>query len=392
MGGGGGLVWRDGEQSLDAWIEWVRRCLVGDGGFRVIGDVQWPDQPYGRELHSGLDAAGLADVFRGAGVTALYVSTTHGLELSSPGVEIMPVPVGPPGPPLLRAQAEPGGSVRLAAPVRNFAELDAWLTQLSPLLPRPVPARGGSEAPFARPLAGGLLGRPDGIRLCLDTLESRLRRFGNPTSVVSLISSAERLADDTVLLRDPRVVEESTVGTVHELAEALAALERVWSPGGVPDGSPFTGLGIWAGSGVVGSGSRIRVVRIEHGSAQLSITRRRTPELRAEGAATELAIWARPLLDPAVHATAYAGRRRALVTWLERLERAVFGTPARWSVSGGRNEEVPAGPLDASGLGQWLHSRFPQQRVSAGLVTADSLQLDDLLTGTGRLTVTAHRG
>lgn len=391
MGGGGGLVWRDGEQSLDAWIEWVRRCLVGDGGFRVIGDVQWPDQPYGRELHSGLDAAGLADVFRGAGVTALYVSTTHGLELSSPGVEIMPVPVGPPGPPLLRAQAEPGGSVRLAAPVRNFAELDAWLTQLSPLLPRPVRARGGSEAPFAQPLAGGLLGRPDGIWVCLDTLESRLRRFGNPTSVVSLISSAERLADDTALLRDPRVVEETAVGNMHELAEVLAALERVWRPGGVPDGSPFTGLGLWAGSGVVGSAGRVRVVRIDHGSAQLSIARRRVPELRAEGMAGDLSGWARPLLNPAVHATAYAGRRRALVTWLERLERAVFGAPARWSLSGGRDEEVPAGPLDASGLGRWLHSRFPQQRVSVGLVTADSLQLDDLLTATGRLTVTAHR-
>ncbi|WP_328886058.1 hypothetical protein [Streptomyces sp. NBC_00316] len=391
MGGGGGLVWRDGEQPLDAWIEWVHRCLVGDGGFRVVGDVQWPDRPYGRELHAGLDATGLAHVFRDAGVAALYVSTTRGPELSSPTVEIMPVPVGAPGPPLLRAQAEPGGSVQLGAPVRSCAELDAWLTQLSPLLPEPVPARGGSEAPFARPLAGGLLGRPDGIWVCLDTLESRLGRLGDPTSVVSLLSTAGRLAGDTALIRDPRVVDETAVGNVHELAGFLAALERAWSPGGVPDGSPFTGLGIWAGSGVVGSGSRVRVVRIAYGSARLSIARRRTPELQAEGAATELAIWARPLLDPAVHATAYAGRRRALIKWLERLERAVFGAPARWSVSGGRDEEVPAGPLDASGLGQWLHDRFPQQRVSAGLVTADALQLDDLLTATGRLTVTAHR-
>ncbi|MEU8828997.1 hypothetical protein [Streptomyces sp900116325] len=391
MGGGGGLVWRDGEQPLDAWIEWVHSRLVGDGGFRVIGDVQWPDQPYGRQLHSGLDAAGLAHVFRDAGVAALYVSTTRGIELSSPTVEIMPVPVGPPGPPLLRAQAEPGGSVRLGAPVRSCAELDAWLTQLSPLLPRPVPARGGSDAPFARPLAGGLLSRPDGIRVCLDTLESRLRRLGNPTSVVTLVSTAEHLAGDTALLRDPRVVEETAVGNVHELAEVLAALERAWSPGGVPEGSPFTGLAIWAGSGVVGSGSRVRVMRIEYGSARLSIARRRLPELQAEGPAGELVRWARPLLDPAVHATAYAGRQRALVKWLERLERAVFGGPARWSVSGGRGEEVPPGELDASGLGRWLHSRFPRRRVSAGLVTGDMLQLNDLLTGTGRLTVTAHR-
>ncbi|MGW1091676.1 hypothetical protein ACWD4L_36785 [Streptomyces sp. NPDC002596] len=391
MGDGRGLVWRDGEQPLDAWIGWVRTCLVGDGGFRVIGDVRWPDEPYGRQLHSGLDAAGLAKVFRAAGVTALYVSTTRGLALSSPTVEIMPVPVGPPGPPLPRAQVEPGGSVRLGAPVRNCAELDAWLAQLSALLPQPVPARGGSDEPFARPLAGGLLGRPDGIRVCLDTLESRLRPNGNPTSVVSLVATAERLAGDTALLRDPRVVEETAVAHVHELAEVLAALERVWSPGGVPGGSPFTGLGIWAGSAVVGPGSRVRVVRIEYGRARLSIARKRLPELRAEGPVGELARWAGPLLDPAVHATAYAGRRRALVKWLERLERAVFGGPARWSVSGGRDEEVPPGSLDTSGLGQWLHSRFPGQRVSAGLVTADSLRLDDLLTATGRLTVTAHR-
>ncbi|MFF0396563.1 hypothetical protein ACFYSJ_12420 [Streptomyces sp. NPDC005248] len=391
MGGGGGLVWRDGEQPLDAWIDWVHSCLVGDGGFRVIGDVQWPDQPYGRELHSGLDAAGLAHVFRDAGVDALYVSTTRGIELSSPTVEIMPVPVGPPGPPLLRAQAEPGGSVRLGAPVRSCAELDAWLTQLSPLLPQPVPARGGSDAPFTRPLAGGLLSRPDGIRVCLDTLESRLRRLGNPTSVITLVSTVEHLAGDTSLLRDPRVVEETAVRNVHELAEVLAALEQAWSPGGVPEGSPFTGLGIWTGSGVVGSGSRVRVMRIEYGSARLSIARRRVPELQAEGAVGELVHWARPLLDPAVHATAYAGRQRALVKWLERLERAVFGSPAGWSVSGGRGEEVPPGELDASGLGSWLHSRFPRHRVSAGLVTGDMLQLNDLLTGTGRLTVTAHR-
>lgn len=391
MGGGGGLVWRDGEQPLDAWIDWVHSCLVGDGGFRVIGDVQWPDQPYGRELHSGLDAAGLARVFRDAGVAALYVSTTRGIELSSPTVEIMPVPVGPPGPPLLRAQAEPGGSVRLGAPVRSCAELDAWLTQLSPLLPQPVPARGGSDTPFARPLAAwaaqlgltasGVSGHP-GVAAS---------PTGNPTSVITLVSTAEHLAGDTALLRDPRVVEETAVGNVHELAEVLAALERAWSPGGVPEGSPFTGLGIWTGSGVVGSGSRVRVMRIEYGSARLSIERRRVPELQAEGAVGELARWARPLLDPAVHATAYAGRQRALVKWLERLERAVFGSPARWSVSGGRGEEVPPGELDTSGLGLWLHSRFPRRRVSAGLVTGDMLQLDDLLTGTGRLTVTAHR-
>ncbi|WP_392667619.1 hypothetical protein [Streptomyces sp. LN785] len=389
--GGGGLVWRDGEQSLDGWIEWVRRCLVGDGGFRVIGDVRWPDEPYGRQLHSGLDAAGLAEVFRAAGVAALYVSTTRGLELSSPTVEIMPVPVGPPGPPPLRAQAEPGGSVRLGAPVRSGAELDAWLAQLSPLLPHPVPMRGGSGTPFARPLAAGLLARPDGVRVCLDTLESRLRPNGNPTSVVTLVSSAERLAADTALLRDPRVVEETAVRTMHDLAGALAALERVWSPGGAPAGSPFAGLGIWAGSGVVASGSRVRVVRMEHGSARLSIGRTGAPELEAEGPVGELARWARPLLDPAVHATAYAGRRRALVTWLERLERAVFDGPTRWSVSGGHGDEASPGPSDASRLGRWLHSRFPQQRVSAGLVTADSLQLADLLTATGRVTVTAHR-
>ncbi|MFF1836486.1 hypothetical protein ACFVXE_20095 [Streptomyces sp. NPDC058231] len=390
--GGGGLVWRDGERSLSGWIEWVCRCLVGDGGFRVIGDVRWPDEPYGRQLHSGLDAAGLADVFRGAGVAALYVSTTRGLELSSPTVEIMPVPVGPPGPPLLRAQAEPGGSVRLGAPVRDVAELDSWLTQLSPLLPHPIPARGGSDTPFAQPLAGGLLTRPDGIWVCLDTLESRLRPNGNPTSVVSLVSTAERLATDTALLRDPRVVEEIAVRNMHDVAETLAALERVWSPGGVPERSAFAGLGMWAGSGVVGSGSRVRVVRIEHGSVRLSIGRTRAPTLQAEGMASELSCWARPLLDPAVHSTAYAGRLRALVKWLERQERAVFGGPARWRVSGGgKGDEAPPGSLDASGLGRWLHSRFPQRRVSTGLVTADSLQLDDLLTATSRLTVTAHR-
>jgi hypothetical protein len=157
-----------------------------DGGFRVIGDVRWPDEPYGRQLHSGLDAAGLAEVFRDAGVAALYVSTTCGLELSSATVEIMPVPVGPPGPPPLRAQAEPGGSVRPGA----------------------------------------------------------------------------------------------AVGNVHELAEVLAALGRVWSPGGVPGGSPFTGLGIWARSAVVGPGSRVRVVRVEYGRAQVSIARKRLSELR----------------------------------------------------------------------------------------------------------------
>jgi hypothetical protein len=76
---------------------------------------------------------------------------------------------------------------------------------------------------------------------------------------------------------------------------------------------------------------------------RLSIARKRLPEIRAEGPVGELARWAGPLLDPAVHATVYAGRRRALVTWLERLERAVLGGPARWSVSGGRADEVPPG-------------------------------------------------
>lgn len=52
---------------------------------------------------------------------------------------------------------------------------------------------------------------------------------------------------------------------------------------------------------------------------------------------------------------------------------------------------MPPGLPHASGLGLWLHSRFPQQRVSAGLVTADVVGPDDLLTATGRLTATAHR-
>ncbi|MEV0090938.1 hypothetical protein [Streptomyces sp. NPDC050738] len=390
---GRGIVWHAGEQPLGEWIQWVRECLVGDSRFTVVGEVRWEDQPYGRELHTGLDAAALAEVFGGAGIASLYVSTTPGAELSSPTVEIMPVPAaGQQGPPLLRARATPSGRVRLAAPVLSGADLDRWLRQLSPLLPEPVPVREGSTEPFARPLATGLLCRPDHLMVCLDTLETRVRPFGNPSSVVSLISTAERIAQDTALLRHPCVTEPRPVPAVSDLADVLAGLESVWRPGGPHVDSPFTGLGWWAGAHPLPSGSRIEVVRIEHGRARLRMSRKGRSGIDATGPVAELSTWARPLLDQAVHDDAYAGLRRPLARWLEQLERAVFGTGVvRWRVSGLPPGEVGPALLDAPALAQWLHVRFPRARVHVEHLSEEKAELGGLRIDNGRVLVVARR-
>ncbi|WP_329125579.1 hypothetical protein [Streptomyces sp. NBC_01465] len=389
---GRGIVWRAGEQPLEAWLEWVRECLIGDSRFTVIGEVRQEDQPYGRTLHSGIDAAALAEVFAEAGIEALYVSTTRGLELSSPTVDIIPVPDDPQlGPPLLWARATPSGRVRLAAPVLSPADLDRWLRQLSPLLPEPVPVREGSAEPFARPLATGLLCRPDRLMVCVDTLDTRVRP-GNPSSVVELTTTADRLGQDAALLRHPCVLKEQPVPAVSELAAVLAGLESIWSAVPSQADSPFTRLGWWAGAKPLAPGSRIEVVRIEHGSARLRISRKGRFGIDATGPVGELAHWARPLLDPAVHDDAYAGLRRGLATWLEQLQKAVFGAaPVRWRVFGPPPGRLQPGPLDASALAQWLHTHFPRERVYVDSLSGDTIELGGLRADSTRVQIRASR-
>ncbi|MPY60605.1 hypothetical protein [Streptomyces spongiae] len=380
------LVWRAGDGPLADWLERVLELLAGPQpeGYLVRGDVHWPDQPYGRNLHHGLDVPGLAEALTAEGVDALCAITHRGHTPDTGRVSIEPLVWRAPGPqtgtiPVAEAVplGTPAGRVRLSAEVRSLADLGTWLGRLSPLLPTALPDPEWSAAPLRVPLAAAYLHRRDDVMVCVDTLESR-EGIGNPTRQVLLRCDIARLSDDVRLLGERAVVETRHMETVDDMASWLNRLAETWrSP-------PLPKPGRWAGATALPPMSRGQVWSVEDGAPHLLVERKGPRSVFVHGPAAELARWAAPLLEPFVHEDVPASSRRHLARWLRRVEHTLFQGPAIWSVTGVDE------PLDSADLAAWLHAHSPDSRMGVGNIADGTAELLGARTSRGGLTVTGR--
>ncbi|MFE3112804.1 hypothetical protein ACFXKJ_34455 [Kitasatospora indigofera] len=382
------LEWRPGDGPLAAWLELAGELLAGPqpDGYVVRGDVRWPDQPYGVELARGLTPAAVAGLLTAEGVAGLHVRTSGGRRFAEPHLEIAPTAEPGPGPdgPGVRIlhvtpAGVPAGTVPLAGRIRTPAELAGWLGRLSPLLPGGMPGFDWAGTALAEPLGATLLLRRDSVLLTLQPLEAAERNGVDATSRLVLTSRAPDLAEHAALLGPPAVLEERALPTVRDLGRWLGELAAGWGSG--PPPKP----GRLAGAAPLPRATRASVRRIEDGEAELMLRRHGRSELWVRGPAPEVAAWALPLLEPAVHEEAPAGSRRRLTRWLERVGGAVLGGPAVWTVSG------LAAPLSAAELAGRLPALCPGRAFAVDRAGAGELTLGGTRTPDGWVTVTGRR-
>lgn len=382
------LLWRAGDGPMVEWLERVLDLLAGPqpSGYLVRGDIRWPEDPYGRWTHRGLDVPGLAEALTAAGVDGLCALTHYGDTPDTGRVAIEPLvwqELGPRADPVPFAEATPlgtsAGRVRLSTEIRSLAELGAWLGQLSPLLPKAIPDPQWSTEPLSVPLAAVFVHRRDHVLVCVDTLESRQRLGANATRQVLLRSDVARLPAHARLLGGRAAVQTHPVKTVADLASWLNGLAGVWQ------GRPLPKPGMWAGAAPLPPLGRACVWSIEDGAPQLMVQRKGLPEVIVRGPAAELAQWAAPLLAPAVHEGVPASARRRLARWLRQIEDAVFRGPAAWTVT-----DVDT-PLDSADLAAWLNAHCPDGQLGVGTVADGTAELLGARTSHGHLTVTGRR-
>ncbi|OKI30566.1 hypothetical protein [Streptomyces sp. CB03911] len=382
------LEWRAGDGPLAAWLERVTELLAGPqpDGYVVRGDLRWPDQPYGVELARGLTPAGVAELLTAEGVDGLHVRTSGGRLFAEPHLEIAPTAdadLGPDGPGVrilhVAPVGVPAGTVPLIGRIRTPDELAGWLGGLSPLLPGGMPGFDWSRTALAEPLGATLLRRRDSVLLTLQPLEAAERSGVDGTSRLILDSRARDLAGHAALLGTPVVLEERALSTVGELGRWLGELAAGWGS------APLPRPGLLAGAAPLPRATRASVRRIEDGEAELMLRRHGRSELWVRGPAPEVAAWAVPLLEPAVHEEAPAGSRRRLARWLERVGGSVLGGPAVWTVS------AAAAPLSAVELADWLLAHCPGRALAVDRAGAGVLTLGGTRTSDGWVTVTGRR-
>ncbi|MEW2396185.1 hypothetical protein [Streptomyces sp. NPDC046862] len=384
------LVWRAGDGPAGEWLERVLDLLAGPqpDGYLVRGDIRWPDHPYGRWTHRGLDVSGLAEVLAAEGVDGLCALTHDGDAPDTGRVAIEPLvwqDRGPQADPVPFAEATPlgtsAGRVRLSAEVRSLADLGAWLGQLSPLLTDALPDPGWSAAPLDVPLAAAFLHRRDGILVSVHSLESRQRQGAGAGRQMLLRSDATRLPGHARLLGGDAVVQTRPVRTVADLASWLNGLAEAWQV------RPLMRPGAWAGAAPLPPLSRAQVWSIEDGAPVLMVHRKGPRTMMVRGPAAELARWAAPLLEPVVHEDVpVSAHRLRLARWLRQIEGAVFRGPAAWTVP------HVAAPLESAELAAWLHTHCPDGRMGVGGIADGTAELLGAHTSRGAgLTITGRR-
>ncbi|MDX2816924.1 hypothetical protein PV410_31035 [Streptomyces sp. PA03-5A] len=325
------LLWRAGSGELADWLDGVRRKLLGDtvAGYDVWSGPVFPD--YGSVIHRAGDTGALARFLTAAGADALRAITHRGARQGETSVELRVE--GRTGADALRVvpSGERAGTVRLTAPVADPAALAAWLHQLSPLLPVPVPRREAPAHPLPEALAVTLYHRSGDVLIGLEARDGRPAGSGpRPADGRVLVRTRpDTLAHQSGLLLHPAVLERRPVTTAGELARWLGELDAAW--GERPALSALTGRATRA---VLPYGDlRAEVRKIEHGTPLLMVGRPFGPELTASGPPERLARWAGPLLGVVVHQRAASSSRRALVRWLRGVEESVFAGAALWTVT-----------------------------------------------------------
>ncbi|GJF33574.1 hypothetical protein KNE206_62740 [Kitasatospora sp. NE20-6] len=380
------LVWRCGDGPMADWLERVAELVVGPqpDGYRVWGDLRWPDQVYGRVVASGLTPAQLAEVFTAEGFDGLYADTHGGATLDAPTVHIAPLTWedrGPSGQGVRILHAEPagpvGGRVRIAAPLHTPDELTAWMRQLSPVLPDPAPRVDWPASAGTTPLAGTFLHRRDTLLLCLDTLESR-QRPGNASNRLRLHIPTDGATWPASPAGRTALPADRSVTSVQELADWLGELGVHWS------GGPLPRVGMWAGASPLPRGTLASAQESADGLGVLRFARPGRPGLSARGPAAGIADWAVPLLEPAVHEDVPAQLRRFLARWLRKVEQAAFAGPAEWTVSG-----FP-GPFSSAQLAQWLNAHCGDGRIAVDRLADGAVVLNGAVTPGGETAVTGR--